>query len=308
MLLGLSTLSLSNDSFQFTASLPYMRISGRGLLVFDASGNPIVINRRANGPTDVRTGWGDLSLSASYTIPPAVLADFQVRVTGITKLPTAPSRRRLNTGEADFGMSVDVSRSFGDWTPFVTVGYLNRGQPAGFTFYDTSSVSVGTSYVLNENLVAVASYDYDSPDAPQVTGAHELSASLSWIRDNNMTLTGYGTVGLSSGSPDMGVGFLISVWLELSRPDQASPGFQLLAGVDQALDRVGGLGQPALFAVGQLQLHHPLHAFLADHHRQADIEILDAIGAVDMDGAGQHALLVLEIAFRHRDGAEVAGA
>ena len=213
VLLGLSTLSLSNDSFKFTASLPYMRISGRGLLVFDASGNPIVINRRANGPTDVRTGWGDLSLSASYTIPPAVLADFQVRVTGITKLPTAPSRRRLNTGEADFGMSVDVSRSLGDWTPFVTVGYLNRGQPAGFTFYDTSSVSVGTSYVLNENLVAVASYDYDSPDAPQVTGAHELMGSLSWIRDDRMTLTGYATAGLSSGSPDYGIGFLVSYGL-----------------------------------------------------------------------------------------------
>lgn len=102
VLLGLSTLSLSNDSFKFTASLPYMRISGRGLVVFDASGNPIVINRRANGPTDVRSGWGDLSLSASYTIPPAVLGDFQVRVTGVTKLPTAPARRRLNTGGSRF--------------------------------------------------------------------------------------------------------------------------------------------------------------------------------------------------------------
>ena len=213
VLLGLSSLSLSNDSFKFTASLPYMRISGRGLLVFDASGNPIVINRRANGPTDVRSGWGDLSLSASYTIPPAVLADFQVRITGITKLPTAPARRRLNTGEADFGMSVDVSRSLGDWTPFVTVGYLNRGQPAGFTFYDTSSVSLGASYVLNENLVAVASYDYDSPDAPQVTGGHELMGSLSWIRDDRMTLTGYATAGLSSGSPDYGIGFLVSYGL-----------------------------------------------------------------------------------------------
>jgi hypothetical protein len=213
VLLGLSTLSLSNDSFKFTASLPYMRISGRGLLVFDASGNPIVINRRANGPTDVRTGWGDLSLSASYTIPPAVLADFQVRITGITKLPTGPARHRLNTGEADFGVSVDVSRSFGDWTPFVTAGYLNRGQPPGFTFYDTSSVSVGTSYVLSDNLVAVASYDYDSPDAPQTTGGHELLGSLTWIRDDRMSLTGYGTVGLSAGSPDYGIGFLVSYGL-----------------------------------------------------------------------------------------------
>ena len=213
VLLGLTTLSLSNDSFKFSASLPYMRISGRGLLVFDANGNPIVINRRVNGPTDVRTGWGDLTLSASYTIPPAVLADFQVRVTGITKLPTAPARRRLNTGEADFGMNVDVSRSFGDWTPFVTVGYLNRGQPTGFTFYDTSSVAVGASYMLRDNLVAVVSYDYDSADAPQVTAGHELMGSLSWIQNDKLTLTGYGTVGLSSGSPDVGIGFLVSYGL-----------------------------------------------------------------------------------------------
>ena len=90
---------------------------------------------------------------------------------------------------------------------------MNRGQPAGFTFYDTSSVSLGASYVLNEKLVAVASYDYDSPDAPQVIGGHELMGSLSWIRDDRMTLTGYATAGLSSGSPDMGVGFLISYGL-----------------------------------------------------------------------------------------------
>ena len=211
--LALTTLSLSNDSFKFSASLPYVRISGRGLLVFDANGNPIVINRRVNGPTDVRTGWGDLTLSASYTIPPAVLADFQVRITGITKLPTSPARRRLNTGEADFGMNVDVSRSFGDWTPFVTVGYLNRGQPTGFTFYDTSSVAVGTSYMLRDNLVAVASYDFDSADAPQVVAGHELMGSLSWIQSDKLTLTGYGTVGLSSGSPDIGIGFLVSYGL-----------------------------------------------------------------------------------------------
>jgi hypothetical protein len=210
VLLGLSTLALSNGNFKFSASIPYMRISGRGLVVFDASGNPIVINRRTSAAPDVRTGWGDLNLSASYTIPSSVLDNFEVRLTGIAKLPTAPARRRLSTGEADFGMSLDVSRPFGIWAPFVTVGYLDRGQPAGFTLYGTTSVSAGTSLELSKNLVAVASYDYDSADTPLVPAAHELFGSLSWIRDDHVTLTGYGTVGLSAGSPDMGVGFLVS--------------------------------------------------------------------------------------------------
>jgi hypothetical protein len=210
VLLGLSTLSLSDDNFKLSASIPYMRISGRGLVVFDASGNPIVINRRTTIPPDVRTGWGDLNLGASYTIPESILDGFEVRIGGVVKAPTGSARKRLSTGEADFGGSIDVSRQFGLWTPFVTVGYLDHGQPAGFSLNNTTSVSAGTSLELSDNLVAVVSYDYDSADAPMVTAGQEVFGSLSWVRDDRITLTGYGTLGLTSGSPDVGLGFLIS--------------------------------------------------------------------------------------------------
>jgi hypothetical protein len=210
VLLGLSTLSLSDGNFKFGASIPYMRISGRGLVVFDASGNPIIINRRTSVPADVRTGWGDLNLSASYLIPPAVLDGFEVSVSGVLKAPTAPARRRLSTGEADYGANLDVSRQYGAWAPFVTIGYLVRGQPSGFKLYNTTSVSAGTSLEINRNLVAVASYDYDSADTPLVPAGEELFGSLSWVRDDKITLTGYGTVGLTSGSPNIGVGLLVA--------------------------------------------------------------------------------------------------
>jgi hypothetical protein len=210
VLLGLSTVSLADGNFKFSASIPYMRIAGRGLVVFDASGNPIVINRRTSLPPDVRTGWGDVNFSASYTIPPAILDDFEVRLTGVTKVPIGSARRRLSTGEYDFGASLDVSRQFGIWGPFVTVGYLDLGKPAGFTLYNTTSVSVGTSLMLRDNLVAIASYDYDSADSPLVPAGHQLFGSLSWICNDRITLTGYGSVGLSAGSADAGGGFLMS--------------------------------------------------------------------------------------------------
>jgi hypothetical protein len=208
--LGLSTLSLETGNLKFSVSMPYMRIAGRGLVVFDASGNPIVINRRTSLPADVRTGFGDLNLSATYTIPAGVLDDFEVQFTGSTKLPTASERRRLSTGEADFGLSVDVSRQFGIWGPFVTVGYLIPGKPTAFKLYNTTSVSLGTSLELSDDLVAVASYDYDSASTPLVAPAHELFGSLTWLRDDKITLTGYGTIGLSTGSPGVGAGLLVS--------------------------------------------------------------------------------------------------
>ena len=208
--LGLTTLSVASGGFRLSASVPYMRISGRGLVVFDASGNPIVINRRTALPPDTRTGFGDLNLALSYTIPSVLLDDFEVRLTGVTKAPIASTRRRLSTGEADYGMSVDVSRQWGKWGPFLTVGYLVPGQPVGYTLNDNASVSVGSSYELSKNFVAIASYDFDSSDSPLVPAAHELFGSLSWVRGGGVTLTGYGSVGLSAGAPNVGAGLLIS--------------------------------------------------------------------------------------------------
>ena len=109
--IGLPSLSVDTGNFRFNVSVPYMRISGRGLVVFDAAGNAVVINRRTTLPPDVRTGWGDLNLSATYAIPPSVLGDFDVKVTGTTKVPTGSEQHRLSTGAADFGVSVDVSRN-----------------------------------------------------------------------------------------------------------------------------------------------------------------------------------------------------
>jgi hypothetical protein len=208
--LALPALAMETGNFRFTASLPYLRISGRGLVVFDSVGNPIVINRRSNLPPDVRTGWGDLDLSASYTIPAGLLDDFQVKISGLVKAPTGSARRRLSTGEWDFGASIDVSRKFDIWEPFVTVGYLVPGQTPAFQLYNTTSVSAGTALELSDDLVAVASYDFDSASTPLVVASHEVFGSLTWVRSDRFTLTGYTTGGLSDGAPNFGGGLLIS--------------------------------------------------------------------------------------------------
>jgi hypothetical protein len=210
ILLGLSTLSAQTGDFTFGVSMPYMRISGRGLVVFDAAGNPIVINRNPSLPADLRTGFGDLNLSATYVIPPVILDDFEVKLTGRVKVPTASTRRRLSTGKTDTAMSVDVSHPYGRWDPFVTVGYLISGQPAAFSLKNTTSLSTGTSYELTDSLIAIFSYDYDSASSPLVSSSQELFGSLGWIVNDEFTLTGYATSGLSSGSPKIGAGFILT--------------------------------------------------------------------------------------------------
>ena len=210
VLLGTSTFSAKTGNFQFNVRVPYMRISGRGLVVLDAVGNPIIINRNTSLPADVRSGFGDLNFSTSYSIPPEVLDDFKVSLSGRVKAPTASGRRHLSTGEVDYGASIDVAREIGSWQPFITFGYLIQGRPAGFDLRNTLSVSAGTSFEVSDDLVAITSYDYDSPSSPLVGSSQNLFWSLSWIVNDKITLTGYTTKGISSGSPDVGTGLILA--------------------------------------------------------------------------------------------------
>jgi len=131
-------------------------------------------------------------------------------LTGRLKIPTGSSAKGLSTGMTDFGLSLDVSKDFGIWGPFVTLGYLFVGQPSGYSLNNTYSVSAGTSIVLNDHLIAIVSYDYDSASSPLVNASQELFGSLSWVFSDTMTLTGYGTGGLSDGGPSIGGGLLVS--------------------------------------------------------------------------------------------------
>src|SRR5262245_63010892 len=69
-------------------------------------------------------------------------------------------------------------------------------------------------------------------------------------------------------------------------------GRDLLAGVDQPAHRVGRLLEHRPLGAVELDLDDALDALRAEHDRHADIEILHAVLAVEIGGAGQHALLV----------------
>ena len=76
-----------------------------------------------------------------------------------------------------------------------------------------------------------------------------------------------------------------------------------LAGDQQFLDRVDRDLETGLGLIVQFDLDDLLNAARADDHRHADIEVVDAVLAGEVRGAGQNALLVAQIAFRHGDGA-----
>ena len=76
----------------------------------------------------------------------------------------------------------------------------------------------------------------------------------------------------------------------------------MLGRIHQPLHRLDGVLELGLLVTVELDLDDALDAAGADHHRHADIDVVDAILPGEIGGAGQHPLLVLEIAFGHGDG------
>lgn len=195
--------------FRLSATIPYLRIDGPAYVVGGGDTGPIVINPNPTGLKTVRQGLGDLTLGATYTLP-YDLAGFDVDIGGRVKLPTADKSKGLSTGKTDVTGTLDISRTFGAATPFVTLGYRIPGKPAGLNLRNSFTASVGSSFVIGKSLIAIASYDYAERTSALSYDSHSLFGALAGNVTKRLLLTGYGTVGLSRGAPDYGVGLLVT--------------------------------------------------------------------------------------------------
>ena len=209
ILVALTDVTLKTGDFQFTAALPYITITGPAFLVVGAGGVPIVVNPGRTADKE-RKGLGDLNFSTTYSVPSELTDEFQVDLTGRIKLATGEQSQGLSSGETDFGFSVDVSRQFGDWAPFVSFGYRIPGRPTAYSLVSAPSFSVGTSLQLGDHFLAIMSYDFDGTISSTLADSQQLFGSISWVATDDLTFTTYGEYGMSSGAPRGGGGLLAS--------------------------------------------------------------------------------------------------
>jgi hypothetical protein len=203
------SLRASAGDWRFTATLPWLRLDSPGNIVGGGTTGPIIIDPNAPATREVRKGLGDLSLGAAYSVPSGTLGDFDLDLSGRVKLPTSSEKKALGTGKTDFSVAAELSRTIGLWSPFVNVGYRFFGDPSGLDLRDGPSASVGTTFQLGTT-IAIASYDYSRATSRASDDAHELFGALSGPLSDRLNWTAYGIAGLSDGSPDYGLGVLIT--------------------------------------------------------------------------------------------------
>ena len=196
---------LRTGNWRVTASIPWLRIDGANIV---GGGNgPIVID--PNAPRTVRQGFGDVSLGLAYDIPEQNFG-LGVQFSGRVKLPTASQSKGLGTGKADFSGAVELSKTFGPVTPFVSAGYRIPGDPTGIDLQNGFVGSAGFSVAAGRSVVLL-SYDYRERASLLAEDSHELFGAVTAPVAKKLDFTLYGSAGLSKGAPDYGVGAMITI-------------------------------------------------------------------------------------------------
>lgn len=195
---------LRTGNWRVTASIPWLRIDGAN--VVGGSNGPIVID--PNASRTIRKGFGDVSLGLAYDIPEQ---DFGlgVQLSGRVKLPTASQSKGLGTGKADFSGAIELSKTYGPITPFVSLGYRLPGDPAGIDLQNGFVGSAGLSVVTGRSVVLL-SYDYRESASLLAENSQELFGAFTTPVSKKLDFTLYGSAGLTKGAPDYGVGAMVT--------------------------------------------------------------------------------------------------
>ncbi len=193
-------LNTSVGNWRVDATLPYL-IIGTGGATVDAGGIVLPGEGRQN-----ISGFGDLTLRATGPVSFGENMPFDVRIALQSKVPTGEAG--LSTRKFDGGIDVEVSKSLGSISPFLTAGYRTYGDSRDLELRDGWALSAGSTLTLGKTTL-IGSYDWvqsavDGPASHELYGiaAGEISPKWGW--------TVFGSKGLSSGAADFMLGLGIT--------------------------------------------------------------------------------------------------
>lgn len=203
---------VSLGDVRLSASIPVMRVRSNSTIFTGIDSTPVVIANGV-GPKRTNDGFGDVTLGASYTLPHRS-GDLEIELAGRVKLPTASNASRLSSGETDYSLGIQATKLVGRVAPFVSATYRLLGDPKGFDLHDGIAASAGASFVLDRRTVLLGSYHYARGASRFVHDGHEVFLGGSReLTGSRLRLTGFGTVGLSSGAAAASGGFAVSLAL-----------------------------------------------------------------------------------------------
>ncbi|WP_419826822.1 transporter [Sphingomonas sp.] len=199
---------------RLVAYIPRMRIRSDGTFFAGLGGTPLFVAPKVGMTDRVRSGFGDLTVGASYLLPHGEARGFDVDLSVRAKVPTASNASQLSTGKADYSVGVDLTKTIGRFTPTVSTVYRIFGDNRQWQFRNGFDVTAGTGYTIGSRCSLVLNYEYVRAASRFIRDAHEVVLGASApLADDRLRLTTYISKGLSNGAAAVSGGASLSLKL-----------------------------------------------------------------------------------------------
>lgn len=171
------------------------------------NGTPVrVRGGSAAAPTSSQSGPGDLLLRGALDLKSEDRDAYGLTLAGLLKLPTADKKKGLGTGQMDQGLGLEFAKNIaGRWTLLLDGYYTVVGDPQGVDYNSQLALDAGFYRVVGRDLGLTVLYETRSALVAGSPDPRCVSALLVRSAPKGLSYTGGLTLGLSEGSPDLGL-------------------------------------------------------------------------------------------------------
>lgn len=191
-----------------SATVSYLRQSSAGQVTW-VGGKPTLVGpgkRAAAAGTTTESGFGDILLRGTFALKRDGPESFGLGLAGKLKLPTASEAKGLGTGEMDEGVGLEFAKELKPgWTLLADGYYTIIGEPAGADFNNQVSLDIGFYRTLRPDLGLTVLFETQGAIVDGNDDPRSLSGALSYSAPGGSAFSCGLTLGLSDGSPDIGL-------------------------------------------------------------------------------------------------------
>ncbi len=200
-------LGYNTDQYAWSVTVPYIQISGSEDVIFSSTTrSPMLSTTTTSNVKQTDSGLGDITLSGTYQLQAETKANLWIAVTGKIKLGTADEKKRLGTGENDYGVQLELAKK----AMHGYLGYKIIGDSATINYNDVTYGAVGITIPVSKNWKTVTEYYTEQASVSGVNNIQELSLTMSKALKDKKRFSMYIIKGLTDSSPDWGVGVTLS--------------------------------------------------------------------------------------------------
>lgn len=194
-----SAIGYVTQSYDLSVTVPYL---------FMSSDND---DSEQNGMMDTKNGIGDIILRGGGVLLKQETAGFSIDGALSAKLPTADEKEGLGTGEADYGVFLDIGRKIGDFKISLLPGYIYTGDSSTRKYEDINLYGVGASAILGHTYYYL-SYEWRTSMFSEAEDPQFINGGFFHALNSTYSIKSDVSFGLNDGAPDLGLKLGLVTW------------------------------------------------------------------------------------------------